>query len=86
MLFRSIQGTVHVINAVDFDSTLNVDDDVTFNANFDLDGTALFHCDIEDGKVISGFPAMENKSWLRSSSIFKKLPELAKKLRQLDKS
>jgi len=42
------------------------------------------HCDIEDGKVISGFPAMSNKSWLRSSSIFKKLPELAKKLRQLD--
>lgn len=43
------------------------------------------HCDIEDGKVISGFPAMNNKSWLKSSSIFKKLPELAKKLRQLDK-
>ena len=42
------------------------------------------HCDIEDGEVISGFPAMRNKSWLRSSSIFKKLPELAKKLRQLD--
>jgi len=29
------------------------------------------HCDIEDGEVISGFPAMKNKSWLRSSSIFK---------------
>ena len=43
------------------------------------------HCDIEDGEVISGFPAMKNKSWLRSSSVFKKLPELAKKLRQLDK-
>ena len=43
------------------------------------------HSNVEDGKVISGFPAMENKSWLRSSSIFKKLPELAKKLRQLDK-
>ena len=43
------------------------------------------HCDIEDGEIISGFPAMKNKSWLRSSSIFKKLPELAKKLRQLDK-
>ena len=43
------------------------------------------HCDIEDGRVISGFPAMNNKSWLRSSSIFKKLPEFAKKLRQLDK-
>lgn len=43
------------------------------------------HCNINDGEVISGFPAMENKSWLRSSSVFKKLPELAKKLRQLDK-
>jgi len=43
------------------------------------------HCDINDGEVVSGFPAMQNKSWLRSSSIFKKLPELAKKLRQLDK-
>jgi len=43
------------------------------------------HCDINDGQVISGFPAMQNKSWLRSSSVFKKLPELAKKLRQLDK-
>ena len=42
------------------------------------------HCDIEDGEIISGFPAMRNKSWLRSSSIFNKLPELAKKLRQLD--
>ena len=42
------------------------------------------HCDIEEGEIISGFPAMKNKSWLRSSSVFKKLPELAKKLRQLD--
>tara|TARA_Y100000589_G_scaffold289117_1_gene290991 strand:- start:4598 stop:5632 length:1035 start_codon:yes stop_codon:yes gene_type:complete len=42
------------------------------------------HCDIDDGTTISGFPAMKNKSWLRSSAIFKKLPELAKKLRQLD--
>ena len=38
------------------------------------------HCDINDGEVISGFPAMKNKSWLKSSSIFKKLPELAKNL------
>ncbi len=42
------------------------------------------HCDIEEGEIVSGFPAMKNKSWLRSSSLFKKLPELAKKLRQLD--
>ena len=43
------------------------------------------HADVNDGEVISGFPAIPNKLWLRSSSIFKKLPDLAKKLRQLDK-
>jgi len=43
------------------------------------------HADVSDGEVISGFPAIPNKLWLRSSTLFKKLPELAKKLRQLDK-
>jgi len=43
------------------------------------------HCDIKSGEIISGFPAMPNKSWLRSSTIFKRLPELAKKLRNIDK-
>ena len=43
------------------------------------------HCDVESGQIISGFPAMKNKSWLRSSAIFKKLPELVKKLRELEK-
>jgi len=43
------------------------------------------HADVNDGEVISGFPAIPNKLWLRSSTLFKKLPDLAKKLRQLDK-
>ncbi len=43
------------------------------------------HCDVESGEIISGFPAMKNKSWLRSSAIFKKLPEFVKKLRELEK-
>ena len=43
------------------------------------------HADVNDGEVISGFPAIPNKLWLRSSALFKKLPDIAKKLRQLDK-
>ena len=41
------------------------------------------HTDIEDGKVISGFPAISNKLWLRCSANFKKLPEIAKSIRKL---
>lgn len=37
--------------------------------------------DVEDGKIVSGSPAFDNKLWLRSVSIFSKLPELAKAVR-----
>ena len=40
---------------------------------------------IEAGKVVSGFPAIPNKLWLRCSANFKKLPEIAKTIRELDR-
>ena len=40
---------------------------------------------IEAGKVVSGFPAIPNKLWLRCSANFKKLPEIAKAIRELDR-
>lgn len=42
--------------------------------------------DVEDGKVISGSPGFDNKMWLRSSAVFKRLPELLKRLEALEKS
>ena len=41
--------------------------------------------DIEPGKVISGSPAFDNRTWLRSSMIFRRLPELLKRLEALEK-
>ena len=40
---------------------------------------------IEADKVVSGFPAIPNKLWLRCSANFKKLPEIAKAIRKLDR-
>ena len=40
---------------------------------------------IDAGKVVSGFPAIPNQLWLRCSANFKKLPEIAKVIRQLDR-
>jgi len=40
---------------------------------------------IEAGKVVSGFPAIPNKIWLRCSANFKKLPEIAKAIRELNR-
>jgi len=39
--------------------------------------------DVEDGKTVSGYPAIDNRDWLRSVAVFNKLPELAKKVRKL---
>ncbi len=39
--------------------------------------------DVEPGKIVSGFPAIDNRQWLRCTAVFNKLPELAKTVRTL---
>jgi UDP-3-O-[3-hydroxymyristoyl] glucosamine N-acyltransferase len=45
--------------------------------------------DIEAGKLVSGYPAIDNKQWLKSSILFSKLPEIHRSIlrlqQQLDK-
>jgi UDP-3-O-[3-hydroxymyristoyl] glucosamine N-acyltransferase len=38
--------------------------------------------DVPAGAVVSGYPAIDNKLWLRCSAVFHRLPELMKALRQ----
>jgi UDP-3-O-[3-hydroxymyristoyl] glucosamine N-acyltransferase len=38
--------------------------------------------DVAPGKMVSGYPAIENKLWLRCCAVFNKLPELAKAVRK----
>ena len=35
--------------------------------------------------MVSGYPAISNRLWLRCSAAFAKLPEMAKQLRELKK-
>ena len=43
------------------------------------------HGEVAADEVVSGYPAISNRLWLRSSAVFNKLPELVKALRQLEK-
>jgi len=38
--------------------------------------------DVPAGKTVSGYPAVDNRQWLRSVAIFNRLPELIKSLRK----
>jgi UDP-3-O-[3-hydroxymyristoyl] glucosamine N-acyltransferase len=39
---------------------------------------------VEPGSFISGYPAINNRDWLKSSAVFRKLPELRKAIADLD--
>lgn len=58
---------------------LKVGDDAVLTAK-----SAVSH-DVEPGKVMSGIPAFENKDWLRSTAAFRKLGEMASRLRALER-
>ncbi len=42
--------------------------------------------DVAAGTVVSGYPAIDNRMWLKSSAVFKRLPELLKRLDALEKN
>lgn len=56
---------------------LKVGDDAVLTAK-----SATSH-DVEPGKTLSGIPAFENRDWLRSIAAFRRLGEMAKRLREL---
>lgn len=41
--------------------------------------------DIKDGETISGMPAMPHRSWLKAMAIFEDLPEIKKRLAELER-
>ena len=58
---------------------LTIGDDVVLTAK-----SATSH-DIPAGKVISGIPAFDNKDWLRSTAAFRRLGEMQRRLRELER-
>ncbi len=58
---------------------LKVGDDAVITAK-----SATSH-DVEPGKVISGIPAFDSKDWLRSTAAFRRLGNMAGRLRALEK-
>jgi UDP-3-O-[3-hydroxymyristoyl] glucosamine N-acyltransferase len=57
---------------------LKVGDDAIITAK-----SATSH-DVEPGKTISGIPAFDNRDWLRSTAAYRKLGEMAARLRKLE--
>jgi UDP-3-O-[3-hydroxymyristoyl] glucosamine N-acyltransferase len=39
---------------------------------------------VDAGAVVSGYPAIDNRAWLKASAVFHRLPELLRRLRDLE--
>jgi UDP-3-O-[3-hydroxymyristoyl] glucosamine N-acyltransferase len=48
-------------------------------------GRSAIAQDVPAGKVISGTPAMDHRHWLRVQKVYKDLPELLKRVRELER-
>jgi UDP-3-O-[3-hydroxymyristoyl] glucosamine N-acyltransferase len=40
---------------------------------------------VEKGAIVSGSPAIENRAWLKATAVFARLPELQKRVRELER-
>jgi UDP-3-O-[3-hydroxymyristoyl] glucosamine N-acyltransferase len=58
---------------------LRIGDDAVLTAK-----SATSH-DVAPGKIISGIPAFDNREWLRSTAAFRRLGEMARTIRELEK-
>ncbi|MGC9323919.1 MAG: UDP-3-O-(3-hydroxymyristoyl)glucosamine N-acyltransferase [Desulfomonilia bacterium] len=48
-------------------------------------GRAGIASDVAPGSIISGFPAMDHKHWLRVQKVYKDLPDLLRRIRSLER-
>jgi UDP-3-O-[3-hydroxymyristoyl] glucosamine N-acyltransferase len=70
----TLAGQVGVVGHVE------IGDDVVVTAQSGVPGS------LPSGTVLSGSPGIENRAWLKSSAVFARLPELQRRVRELERA
>ena len=80
-----LAGSSHIGNRVILAGQAGVAGHLTIGDDVVLTAKSATSHDVPSGKVISGIPAFDNKDWLRSTAAFRRLGEMGRKLRELEK-
>lgn len=80
-----ISGSVTIGNHAILAGQAGVAEHVTIGNGVTIGARAGVNKSIQDGQIVSGFPGMPHRLWLKASSIIPKLPDMKKKLRELEK-
>jgi len=80
-----LAGSSHIGNRVILAGQAGVAGHLTIGDDVVLTAKSATSHDIPAGKVISGIPAFDNKDWLRSTAAFRRLGEMHRTLRDLER-
>ena len=80
-----IAGSTAIGDDVTLAGQVGVAGHVTIGKGASAIGQSGITNSVPDKAFVSGYPAIDNKEWLKASVIFKKLPELRKKVAHLEK-
>jgi UDP-3-O-[3-hydroxymyristoyl] glucosamine N-acyltransferase len=79
-----IAGSTAIGDSVTLAGQVGVAGHVTIGKGVVAVGQSGITNSVPDGMFVSGYPAIENKEWLKSSVLFRKLPELRKRIADLE--
>jgi UDP-3-O-[3-hydroxymyristoyl] glucosamine N-acyltransferase len=80
-----LAGSSHIGNRVILAGQAGVAGHLTIGDDVVLTAKSATSHDIPAGKIISGIPAFDNKDWLRATAAFRRLAEIQRSVRQLEK-
>ncbi|MFN0139295.1 MAG: UDP-3-O-(3-hydroxymyristoyl)glucosamine N-acyltransferase [Pyrinomonadaceae bacterium] len=80
-----LAGSSHIGKRVVLTGQVGIAGHLTIGDDAVLTAKSGISHDVEPGKVMSGIPAFDNRDWLRSTAAFRKLGEMASRLRKLEK-
>ena len=80
-----LAGSSHIGNRVILAGQAGVAGHLTIGDDVVLTAKSATSHDVPAGKVISGIPAFDNKDWLRSTAAFRRLGEMQRTIRELQK-
>ena len=80
-----IAGSSKLGNNVILAGQVAVSDHITIGDEVMIGGQSGVISNIPDKQVMSGYPAIPHREWLRASAAFSKLPEMRKEIKELEK-
>jgi UDP-3-O-[3-hydroxymyristoyl] glucosamine N-acyltransferase len=80
-----ISGSVEIGNSSIIGGQTGIKDHIKIGDRVMIGSKSGVTHDIPDGQIISGYPSIPHKQWLRAQNIYSKLPEYIKRLNELEK-